>query len=281
MKTESIILLVVVLAVLFSVFVNRADNKFKETTGGSTVLLEDVKTTDLIDDRGIANKQVSDFPYPDTTSTSKELSTNHLNNISNAVNQPDQELTDKKDTIVEKRTGPPVKSETRVPTYYRKDNMSGSTIKSSEYKFAEVDNLKSSHAWSDENVSQYPNFYTSDVKNELTNIGQFFDTNNQYADTTYPKSTANVDDVCYISKEGTKVCLDNKRLHNTPPSLITDKNNCGFLNSIGLLEFSNQIYETKERVINGGYLYGQVQGSVKHNERYSAPIRKQSLRCTI
>ena len=278
MKTESIILLVVVLAVLFSVFVNGSQNKDISDPG-----VEDaVKTDELVKDRGVVNKQVSDFPYPDTTSTSKELSTSQLNNISNVVEKSVQADTSKSnDTILEKRTGEPVKSKSHIPTYYRKDNLSGNTVDSGEHQFAEVDNRKSSHAWSDENVSQYPTFYTSDVKNELTNVGQFFDTNNQYADTTYPTSTANVNDVCYVSKEGDKVCLDNKRLHNIPPSLITNKSNCGFLNSIGLLEFSNLIYEDKEKVTNGGYLYGQVQGSMKHNERYSTPIKKQSLTCNI
>jgi len=172
-------------------------------------------------------------------------------------------------------------NESHFPKYYRKDNMSGNTIGSSEYKFAEVDNLKSSHAWSDKNVSQYPNFYTSQIKNGLTNPGDFFDVNNNFVDTTKPRSTANVGDICFMSKEGENVCLDNSRVQNVPPSLISDISNCGFLNSIGLLEFSNLIYEDKERVNNGGFLYGQVKGSKKHNEVYSEPIQPQNLSCQV
>ena len=84
-----------------------------------------------------------------------------------------------------------------------------------------------------------------------------------------------------MSKEGEKVCLDNKNQHNVPPSLISDKSNCGFLNSIGLLEFSNLVNESKERVNNGGYLYGSVKGSKKHNEVYSEPIQQPVLQCQI
>ena len=130
-------------------------------------------------------------------------------------------------------------------------------------------------------MSQYPNFYTSQVKGELTNIGGFFDKNNQFADKTYPKSTANNDDDCYVGKSGEKVCVNNTRLYNVPPSLIYDVSNCGFLNSIGLLEYSNRINETRERVNNGGTLFGSVRGSKKHNESYSPLIPPQVTRCSI
>ena len=95
------------------------------------------------------------------------------------------------------------------------------------------------------------------------------------------RSTSNVGDVCYTSRDGEKVCLDNKQIQNVPPSLISNKSNCGFLNSIGLLEFSNLIYEDKERVNNGGYLYNKVKGSKKYNETYSEPIKQQVLTCQV
>ena len=232
----------------------------------------------LIENRGPPIKTTGNFPIPQSTVISKSLSTHYPENLSVIT---DGATIDNKDIIVEERSSKTPMNESHFPKYYRKDNMSGNTIGSSEYNFAEVDNLKSSHAWSDKNVSQYPNFYTSQIKNELTNVGDFFDINNNFVDTTKPRSTANVGDICFVSKEGENVCLDNKNLHNVPPSLIKDKSNCGFLNSIGLLEFSNLIYEDKERVNNGGFLYDNVKGSKKNNEVFSKPIQQQVLSCHV
>ena len=63
--------------------------------------------------------------------------------------------------------------------------------------------------------------------------------------------------------------------------MISDISNCGFLNSIGLLEFSNRIKEHGERVNNGGFLYDNVKGSKKHNEVYSKPLQPELLTCNI
>jgi len=46
------------------------------------------------------------------------------------------------------------------------------------------DDSESESAWTDKNVSEHPKFYTSDVQSDLTNIGSFFDKNNQYHDKT-------------------------------------------------------------------------------------------------
>jgi len=232
----------------------------------------------LIENRGPAIKTTGNFPIPQSTTHSKSLTTNYPENLSiitNGATIPNE------DTVNIVRSAKVPLQESHFPEYYRKDNLSGNTIDTSEYKFAEVDNLKSSHAWSDENVSQYPNYYTSQLKNEVTNVGAFFDINNNFVDTTKPRSNANVGDICFVSKEGEKVCLDNQNIHNVPPSIVNNTSNCGFLNSIGLLEFSNLINEDKERVNNGGYLYGSVKGSKKHNEDYSKPIKRQILSCQI
>ena len=233
----------------------------------------------LIENRGDPIKVMDDFPIPQTTTRHKSLSPEKpidlsIVNNGSTINNPD--------VIMEVRSdNNPLTPDSHFPKYYLKDNLSANTMGSSEYKFAEVDNLKSSHAWSDLNVSQYPNYYTSQIKDEITNVGAFFDVNNNFVDASKPRSTANVGDICFVSREGEKVCLDNDRLHNIPPSLISNKNNCGFLNSIGLLEFSNMIYEDKERVNNGGNLYGNVKGSKNHNETYSEPLQQPVLSCQI
>ena len=282
MKLLEIILIVVLVVVL--VYINKKSNVPSHIKIDTLVkphkenIISVAEEDILIENRGPAIKTTGNFPIPQSSTISKSLSTNYpedLSIITNGATIPN------KDTVNIVRSSNVPLQESHFPNYYRKDNLSGNTIGSSEYKFAEVDNLKSDHAWSDENVSQYPNYYTSQLKDELTNVGAFFDINNNFVDTTKPRSTANVGDVCFVSKEGEKVCLDNKNLHNVPPSLISDPSNCGFLNSIGLLEFSNLVNEDKERVNNGGYLYGNVKGSKKHNEVYSEPIQQQILSCQV
>jgi len=277
MEPLNVVLIIVLIIILLSLTGITTARKpiVKRASDVLTVSQEDI----LIENRGNPVKVMGSFPIPQSTTKSKSLTTNYPEDLS-IINQG--ATINNSSTIVESRSDPnSLQEESHFPKYYRKDNLSGSTIDSSEYKFAEVDNLKSSHAWSDENVSQYPTYYTSQIKDELTNIGAFFDVNNNFVDTTKPRSTANVGDVCFTSKEGVNVCLDNNRLHNIPPSLISDKSNCGFLNSIGLLEFSNLINEDKERVNNGGFLYGTVRGSKKHNEVYSEPIQQPVLSCQL
>jgi hypothetical protein len=287
MKLLEIIVIVVLIGVL--VHINNDNKLSSSNTVSPSKLIDSVKPSKkdiisvseediLIENRGDPIKTVGNFPIPQSTTISKSLSTDYpedLSIITNGATIPN------KDTVKIVRAAKVPLKESHFPEYYRKDNLSGNTIDTSEYKFAEVDNLKSSHAWTDENVSQYPNYYTSQLKDEITNVGAFFDINNNFVDTTKPRSTANVGDICFVSKEGEKVCLDNKNTHNVPPSPISNKSNCGFLNSIGLLEFSNLIYEDKERVNNGGFLYGNVKGSKKHNEVYSEPIKQPVLTCQV
>ena len=280
MKLFNIVLIIILVVSIFNITRDSSNTivvqpKLTKTNDDIiSVSEEDI----LIENRGAPVKVTGDFPIPQTTTQSKSLSTNYpedLSIITNGATLPS------KDTVNIVRSKDTPEKESHFPHYYRKDNMSGSTIDTTEYHFAEVDNLKSSHAWSDENVSQYPGFYTSQVKDDITNVGAFFDVNNQFVDTTKHRSTANVGDVCYVSKEGEKVCLDNKNIQNVPPSLVTNRSNCGFLNSIGLLEFSNLVNEDKERVNNGGFLYDKVKGSKKYNEVYSEPIQQPSMTYTV
>jgi len=272
----SLILLLIIILLRIS---NGSKPAAQPLTRSNDEVLSVAQEDILIENRGVPIKVTDDFPIPQTTTLSKSLSTNYpedLSIITSGATIPNS------DVVVEMRTGlNPLSGESHFPNYYRKDTMSGSTIGNTEYKFAEVDNLKSSHAWSDENVSQYPTFYTSQVKDEITNVGSFFDQNNQFVDTTNPRSDANVDDICFTSREGEKVCLDNSRQYNIPPSLVGNKSNCGFLNSIGLLEFTNRVNEDGERVNNGGYLYDKVKGAKKHNETYSEPIKQPILDCQV
>ena len=284
MNTINVVLIVLLLVMLLNLTSSKADNysmklnhnfhNKKDPKDIITVTQEDI----LLRNRGDPKKEMPHFPYPQTTSRHKSLSTNYPEDLSiinqgTTINNPDM--------IVQIRDNGRSYQESHFPEYYKKDNLSANTIGTTEYKFAEVDNLKSSHSWTDKNVSQYPNYYSSQLKDEITNVGAFFDINNNFIDTTSPRSVVDVGEVCYRTKEGEQVCLDGSRNYNPPPALISDKSNCGFLNSIGLLEFSNRIKENGERVNNGGYLYGNVKGSKKHNEVYSKPLQPEVLTCNI
>ena len=230
----------------------------------------------LIETRGIEDKEMPTFPIPETTTGLQELSPSVPHNLS--VITRDSVL-NSEPTINEIRNGT-VKDESHFPKYYLKDTLSANTIGTTEYSFAgEVG--EEAVAWSDENVSQYPTYYKSDFKGGLTNVGAFFDQNNHYTDITGPRTDAQIGDICYVSKDGEKVCLENDKLQNVPPSLVSDVNQCGFLNSLGLLQYSNQIDTSQERVINGGVLYDNVKGSKKYNEMYSEPLFGQVMECQI
>ena len=153
-----------------------------------------------------------------------------------------------------------------IPDFYRKDRLSGNTIGTSEYGKYELDDDKEATAWSDENVSNYPKFYTNDIKNELTDSGSFFDNNNQFVDKTSSRSSSLVSDNCYMNKNGEEFCNDNTRLQNIPPKLIEDpkKNKVmQMLENIGVTKNNNYdkypILSKNETIINGGIedsLYG-------------------------
>ena len=214
------------------------------------------------------------FPIPPSTSETKSLSPEFKKDMS-IINNVSLDS----DPLIQIRNSRDTK-ESHYPKYYRKDNLSGNTIGTSELHFVGDEN-KSYTSWSDQNVSQYPKYYTSNFKGGLTNPGLFFDQNNQYTDLTGPRSEATIDQVCYNSKEGEQVCLKNDHLQNIPPSLISDVNNCAFLNSIGLLNYSNQINHNDEKIFNGGVFYNNVTGSKKNNEEYSQPIKQPTLDCKI
>ena len=121
-----------------------------------------------------------------------------------------------------------------IPDYYRKDRLPQNDIGSEEMRPFVSDNSESESAWTDENVSEHPKFYTSDVQSDFTNIGLFFDKNNQYHDKTSSNTDVLASDECYTDKKGTKFCMDNTRIQNIPPQLITNPKSCYALNDIGL-----------------------------------------------
>ena len=293
MELVSVILIVVFLIIVFN-FVSNSSNGSNSLLGsksGSIKLQKQVKQErsrknspsqkiapilPIPEPPAKPTQELGEFPIPPTTSNSSSLSPV----FETDVTRMDSGLPSSNQVEVEYRNTVP-SSESHFPKYYRKEYLSGNTVGTTELKFAGYSVDKPSVAWSDENVSQYPKYYKSDFEGGLTNPGSFFDQSNQYTDLSGPRTNASINDVCYKSKSGERVCLENDKLQNIPPSLVMDRNNCGFLNSIGLLEYSNRINETGEKIMNGGTLYDQVQGSKPMNETPSAPLKPQVLPCMI
>jgi len=172
------------------------------------------------------------------------------------------------------------------PSFYKKDFISPNPLGSTEYNFAEFNDKKTSYAWTENNVSQHPQFYRSNIKDEKTNVGRFF-SKNKFHDKTSPYSTNNLPDRCFLDKDDEIVCNFNDRLQNIPPSLIEGKNKV--LNSVGVIGSDNSIYKdihskeidssngnsyvayeySNEKEMNGADVYKGVQGSFNNNnEQY-------------
>jgi len=172
------------------------------------------------------------------------------------------------------------------PEFYKKDFISPNPIGSTEYNFAEFNDDKTSYAWTNNNVSQHPSFYRSEIENERTNVGEFFDVNNKYNDKTSVYSTNNLPDRCFLDKDDSIVCNFNDKLQNIPPSLIKRDNKVDFLNRIGnngdglykdisnseidVISGNNYLtYEYKdEKEMNGAEVFNGVHGSSNKNETY-------------
>ena len=163
-----------------------------------------------------------------------------------------------------------------LPDYYRKDTMPMNDIGSEEYRPFVRDSEEPDSSWTDTNVSEHPKFYNVAIKNDnLTNIGSFFDKDNQYNDTTSCNTLALPSDKCYLDKDGGKFCLDNTRLQLRPPALITDPQNNYAINEVGIYKDYASIPDDPNRVINGGEFYSGVSGSAPlgHNESPSSIMK--------
>ena len=126
-------------------------------------------------------------------------------------------------------------------------------IGSEEYRPFVRDSEEPDSSWTDTDVSEHPKFYNVAIKNDnLTNIGSFFDKDNQYNDTTSCNTLALPSDKCYLDKDGGKFCLDNTRLQLRPPALITDPQNNYAINEVGIYKDYASIPDDPNRVINGG-----------------------------
>lgn len=87
-------------------------------------------------------------------------------------------------------------------------------------------------AWTDENISKNTKYYTSDIKDEKTDVGQFFNKNKEFVDITSHKSKDVIPEKCFL-ENGVLNCQFNNKLQNIPPRLIENPEVNPVLLSIG------------------------------------------------
>ena len=87
-------------------------------------------------------------------------------------------------------------------------------------------------AWTEDHVSKNTKYYTSDITDEKTDTGMFFNKNNEFVDITSYKSKDVISDKCFY-ENGVLNCQFNDKLQNIPPSLIEDPESNPLLLSIG------------------------------------------------
>ncbi len=239
---------------------------------------EEIQNENYID----KTQSLKDYPYPQISRSFKQLSNGKLpqplNNLSELLPSGEKELKLTRNIQTPETMG---KQRMYLPDYYRKDRLSQNPEGTEELRPFLSNNDESEDAWTDTNVSEHPKFYNSDLKDEITNIGSFFDKNNQYNDKSSPNTQSLTSDNCYTDKSGNYFCEDNTRLQLIPPKLISDPQKCYALNSVGIYKDNSSNYNSNDRVMNGGIFYNGVNGSYKNNEYWSSPINIQSGDCAI
>lgn len=221
--------------------------------------------------------RIYDFYIPQLTNPQVPLSQDRFNNSKNAENLTrDVYLNDDSLDIIRSDSNI---IDNKYPKYLKKDTLSSNTIGSSELHFShEKDFRKPYNSFTDENVSQYPKFYTNDLKNEITNIGKFFDKKNRYSDITSSNSSSYLDDSCYVDSNNNITCKENTRLQNIPPKNTNNYNTCDIEKTLG--NYKTNI--SKDFVMNGLSFYDSVFGSSKKNETFSPYIEGSiSRECAV
>ena len=238
---------------------------------------------DIQDTKYINKTQLNeDYPYPQISRPFKQLGNGKLptpmNNLSDILPNGTKELKITKNIQTSDTMG---KKRMYLPDYYRKDRLNQNPSGTEELKSFVNKKDEPENAWTDNNVSEHPKFYNSEINDELTNIGSFFDKNNQYNDKTSPQTESITSDSCYTDKFGNYFCEDNTRLQLIPPTLISDPKSCYALNSVGIFKDGNLKNDINDRVMNGGQFYNGINASQGKNEYWSSPIKIQQGDCTI
>tara|TARA_B000000557_G_scaffold261948_1_gene261847 strand:- start:1705 stop:2496 length:792 start_codon:yes stop_codon:yes gene_type:complete len=223
----------------------------------------------------LSTPRIYDFYIPQLTNNQTPLSSDKFNNQMNAnMLTRNTYLNDDNMNIIRKELND---IGNKYPKYILKDTLSGNTIGNSELSPFHKKENKPYTSFTDENVSQYPKYYNSDIKNELTNVGKFFDKKNKYSDTTTANGSAYVDDNCYIDSDNNITCLENTRLQNIPPKNYNEYETCDIMKSINNIK----INDSKDTVMNGLSFYDNVFGSKAKNETFSPFVDSSVKECFV
>lgn len=217
-----------------------------------------------------AKKKSGDFIYPQISHGFKQLS----NGIIKPLNNIEDLLPNNNDNInIIRTSNRDVSDRFYVPEYYRRDTLNSNDIGTEEMREFLLDETKNNTSWTDTNISEHPKYYTSDFKSNLTNPGTFFNTNNEYNDTTSSKTDTLPSDNCYIATNGMKFCKDKTRIQNVPPKLINNTDSLNMLKKIGTYNSSDSsdsinIFSSDET------LYNNVNPSslLATGEKYDMPL---------
>jgi hypothetical protein len=225
-------------------------------------------------------QDIKDYPFPQISRNFKHLGSGVLPMPMNKDDSLPKERSDLTFTRTVQTPDTMGERQLYLPDYYRKDQLSPNPSGTEELRGFEMNKDKSDGAWSDKNVSEHPKFYNSVQKDEITNIGSFFDKNNQYNDKTSANTASLTADSCFTDKGGNHFCEDNTRLQLIPPALISDPQKCWALNAKGMYK-DNDVNYNGEKVMNGGSFFATVGPSLESNEKWSAPIKTQVGSCNI
>lgn len=217
-----------------------------------------------------AKSKTPDYLYPQISHGFKQLSKGNIKPLNNLLNI----LPNNNETInIIRNNGRDVERRFYIPDYYRKDTLPQNDIGSEEMRPFVLDENTSETSWTDSNISDYPKYYTSDFKNNLTNPGTFFDKNNQFHDTTSSNTFTLPSDNCYVTKLGDIFCKDNTRIQNIPPALITDPTSKLSLNRIGTYKDMDR-NDPSNILTTDKTLFDNVKASkqIGTNESYEKPL---------
>jgi len=131
-------------------------------------------------------------------------------------------------------------------------------------------------AWTDDNVSKNPKYYTSDIKDEKTDTGAFFNTKKEFVDITSYKSKDMIPEKCFMSN-GELNCEFNNKLQIIPPRLIEDPEKNPLLLSIGDDKNINTNVLSKKVYSFNGNTYNVWEYGEKETEGYNRDSIPQNI----
>ena len=225
-------------------------------------------------------RKFKDLAYPQISHGFKQLSKGDVKPLKDAIS-PASSASFTRTRTADPETMTPKRM--YLPDYYRKDTMDPNDIGSSEMRaFVNDEETATDDAWTDSNVSDHPKFYNStQVPDNLTNIGAFFDKDNQFNDTTSDNTFALPSDNCYVDRGGKEFCMDKTRMQVIPPEIITNPQDGYYLNPEGMYKDYNRTAVDPNRVMNGGDFFEGVFASKDGgNEGFSGPIPAQFGSCS-